>query len=279
MDAGAVRGVLDVDPGDAVVRGVADAVGGADDERAVGGPEEIGDRGFPELGDARVLPGAAGVVGAPEAVGAGGEDGVDARGVEPDEGERRAAVPLAGGEVGREDGGVLDRGVVELRDLRGLDGLGVGGVRGGGGVEILEALVERLVAARLGLEQELLVVGDLVLGEAADGPNDVVPAAALVLGEPDAEPRGRPRVRAVAQVALTRDPLALASALRKIHMGAQRRPLPAEGQLTSTAHLMIANPFKGGGVAALFATHPPMEQRVARLERLAAQLGPVRHQR
>jgi heat shock protein HtpX len=62
-------------------------------------------------------------------------------------------------------------------------------------------------------------------------------------------------------------------------MGAQRRPLPAEGQLTSTAHLMIANPFKGGGVAALFATHPPMEQRVARLEQLAAHLGPVRHQR
>jgi heat shock protein HtpX len=69
--------------------------------------------------------------------------------------------------------------------------------------------------------------------------------------------------------ALTRDPLALASALEKIHYGTQQRPLPAEGQLTSAAHLMIANPFRGGGISKLFATHPPMEQRVARLRQLA----------
>ena len=51
-------------------------------------------------------------------------------------------------------------------------------------------------------------------------------------------------------------------------------PLPAEGQLTSTAHLMIDNPFRGGGMAALFSTHPPMEERVARLEQMAATAGP-----
>ena len=52
-------------------------------------------------------------------------------------------------------------------------------------------------------------------------------------------------------------------------MGTQALPLPAEGQLTSTAHLMIDNPFRARGIANLFSTHPPMEQRVARLEEMA----------
>jgi heat shock protein HtpX len=76
--------------------------------------------------------------------------------------------------------------------------------------------------------------------------------------------------------ALTNDPLAPASALEKIQYGAQRVPLPAEGQLTSAAHLMIANPFRGGGISSLFSTHPPMPARIARLRQQASTLQRIR---
>ena len=69
---------------------------------------------------------------------------------------------------------------------------------------------------------------------------------------------------------ITGDPLALASALKKLHIGSQQIPLQASpAAANATAHMFIVNPLTGRSMAALFSTHPPMEERIRRLEEMA----------
>lgn len=68
---------------------------------------------------------------------------------------------------------------------------------------------------------------------------------------------------------LSRDPEALASALLKLETASRRVPAPVN---PAQAHLFIVNPLRAGGVASLFSTHPPTEDRVRRLREIAATL-------
>lgn len=66
---------------------------------------------------------------------------------------------------------------------------------------------------------------------------------------------------------LSGNPLFLADALRKLQAGIAR--VPMQDANPSTAHMFILNPFSAKGVLALFSTHPPIEERIERLEEMA----------
>ena len=69
--------------------------------------------------------------------------------------------------------------------------------------------------------------------------------------------------------AICGEPLALASALAKIHNTALRIDNPVAESNPATAHLFIINPLHGHAVDGLFSTHPSTENRIRRLQELA----------
>ena len=62
------------------------------------------------------------------------------------------------------------------------------------------------------------------------------------------------------------NPRYLSEALRKLHMASQKIPMDAN---PATSHMFIVNPLSGGGILKLFSTHPPIEERIARLESMS----------
>ncbi|MGZ4626841.1 MAG: zinc metalloprotease HtpX [Kineosporiaceae bacterium] len=138
--------------------------------------------------------------------------------------------------------------------------------------DILTASVAAAIASAITfIAQFALFFG----GDDEDRPNPVAAIALLLLG---------PLAAGVIQMAISRtreydadedgstltgDPLALASALRKLEYGTRQLPLPPKREIVNASALMIANPFRGDGLSRLFSTHPPMPERIARLEAMA----------
>jgi heat shock protein HtpX len=172
--------------------------------------------------------------------------------------------------------------ILDYRELRGVIGHELSHVYNR---DILISSVAGALAGIITMLAQLALFLPFGGGDDEDSPNPAALLLMLILGPLAASviqlaiSRNREFQADASGAALTGDPLALASALQKIHNGAQRLPLPAQGQLTSAAHLMIANPFRTGGLASLFSTHPRMEERVQRLQELAAirSTGPVQY--
>ena len=103
----------------------------------------------------------------------------------------------------------------------------------------------------------------------------VAPMAAMLIQM--AVSRSREYLADAGGAKISGDPLALASALKKLHMGAQNIPLQVSpATQNATAHMFIVSPLSGGGIASLFSTHPAMEERVARIEAIAKDMSYMR---
>ena len=172
--------------------------------------------------------------------------------------------------------------ILDRRELRGVIGHELSHVYNR---DILIASVAAALAGIVTTLAQLAIFLPLGGGDEEDRPNPASLLLMLILGPLAASiiqlaiSRNREFQADASGATLTGDPLALAGALEKIHHGTQRLPLPSDGQQASSAHLMIANPLRAGGIGTLFATHPPMQERIRRLRELAAVTGPVQFQR
>ncbi|HWO73846.1 MAG TPA: zinc metalloprotease HtpX [Dehalococcoidia bacterium] len=164
--------------------------------------------------------------------------------------------------------------ILDRRELKAVIGHEIGHVRNR---DILISSIAATIAGAISYLQTMLLWGAMLGGgRDRNGGNvmiaflaSVVAAFAAVILQM-AISRTREFAADKSGAEYVRDPEALASALAKLHNGVQMRPMPQTAGTEATSSLYIVHPFRmEGGLSSLFSTHPPVEERIRRLRRMA----------
>lgn len=143
-------------------------------------------------------------------------------------------------------------------------------------ISTVAATLAGAIAMLASMVRWVTLFGGLGGRDERDGPGNVFAALVMALLAPIialliqlAVSRAREFQADASGARMVGNPLALASALRKIHHGITAYPMLPTPAREASAHLFIESPFSGGAVVRLLSTHPPVEERIARLEAMA----------
>jgi heat shock protein HtpX len=164
--------------------------------------------------------------------------------------------------------------ILDRRELRAVMAHEIGHVKNR---DILTASIAATIAGAISYLQTMLMWGTMLGGRDREGGGNVLVAllasvvaafAAVILQMAISRTREYAADKSGAQY--VRDPEALASALAKLHNGVQMQPMAERAGAEATSSLYIVHPFRAsGGLSHLFSTHPPVEERIKRLRRMA----------
>ncbi len=140
-------------------------------------------------------------------------------------------------------------------------------------VQTVAGVMASVVLFLANMAQFAALFGGMGSSSDDDGPSPLValllaivaPFAAMLIQM--AISRSREYMADATGAQLSHDPLALARALEKLSSANAKRPMPVGSQ--ATAHMFIVSPLSGSRLAGLFSTHPPMEERIHRLQAMA----------